>query len=198
LPTTHAAVVFDGRIFGMLLPRALPGRLPTPGCADRHVALQIEFNQSDGRGFRFVGARAPSISHRRQVARARPRACLRAERSRMILVAGIPDERPLALVIEALEASGADHRVLDQRRTAESDLTLEIADAARGGAIGGMLDVDGERYRSRRLPAIYLRLMDHRFLPGFADSPPTPNPGCTAAASMSCCTASPISHRLAC
>ena len=90
----------------------------------------------------------------------------------MILVAGIPDERPLALVIEALEASGADHRVLDQRRTAESDLTLEIADAACGGAIGGTFELMGESIRLEAITAIYLRLMDHRFLPGFADLPP--------------------------
>jgi len=89
----------------------------------------------------------------------------------MILVAGIPDERPLALVIEALEASGADHRVLDQRRTAESDLTLEIADAACGGAIGGTFELMGESIRLEAITAIYLRLMDHRFLPGFADLP---------------------------
>ena len=90
----------------------------------------------------------------------------------MILLAGIPDERPLALVIEALEASGADHRVLDQRRTAESDLTLEIADAACGGAIGGTFELMGESIRLEAITAIYLRLMDHRFLPGFADLPP--------------------------
>ena len=34
----------------------------------------------------------------------------------MILLAGIPDERPLALVAEALEAIGVDCRVFDQRR----------------------------------------------------------------------------------
>jgi hypothetical protein len=90
----------------------------------------------------------------------------------MILLAGVPDERPLALVIEALEASGADHRVLDQRRAAASDLTLEIADAARGGAIGGTLVLEGESIPLEAIAAIYLRLMDHRFLPGIAELPP--------------------------
>jgi len=52
----------------------------------------------------------------------------------MILVAGIPSERPLALVADALEASGADHRVLDQRRASAANLTLDIADADGGGA----------------------------------------------------------------
>ena len=62
----------------------------------------------------------------------------------MILLAGIADDSPLALVTEALEASGADHRVLDQRRVAAANLTLEIADAAAGGAMGGTLTLDGE------------------------------------------------------
>jgi hypothetical protein len=56
LPATHAALVFDGRTYGTLLPRAL-----LEGCR-RFAALtgaslmQIQFNQSAERGFRFVGA----------------------------------------------------------------------------------------------------------------------------------------------
>ena len=90
----------------------------------------------------------------------------------MILLAGIPDERPLALVIEALEGSGADHRVLDQRRATAADLTLEIGDAARGGAIGGTLALEGESISLDAITAIYLRLMDHRFVPGIEELPP--------------------------
>ena len=90
----------------------------------------------------------------------------------MILLAGIPDEAPLALVIDALEATGADYRVLDQRCATESDLSLEIADTAGGGAIGGALVVEGESISLDAIAAIYLRLMDHRFLPDLADLPP--------------------------
>jgi len=90
----------------------------------------------------------------------------------MILLAGIPDERPLALVIEALEASGADHRVFDQRRVSAADLTLEIADTPSGGAIGGTLVLDGEAVPLNAITAMFLRLMDDRFLPGIADLPP--------------------------
>lgn len=56
LPTTHAAVVFDGRIFGMLLPRALQEGCRRLAALTGASLLQIEFNQSGGRGLRFVGA----------------------------------------------------------------------------------------------------------------------------------------------
>ena len=90
----------------------------------------------------------------------------------MILLAGIPDESPLALVAEALEESGAHYRVFDQRRVDAAALTLEIAGADEGGAIGGTLVVDGESIPLAAIAAIYLRLMDDRFLPGIAELPP--------------------------
>ena len=90
----------------------------------------------------------------------------------MILVAGIADESPLALVIEALEASGAEHRVLDQRRVASANLQIEIADAAAGGAIGGTLTLGRESVPLSAINAMYLRLMDDVFLPGMAELPP--------------------------
>jgi hypothetical protein len=56
LPATHAALLFDGRTYGTLLPRKL-----LEGC--RRLAgftgaslLQIQFNQSPERGYRFVSA----------------------------------------------------------------------------------------------------------------------------------------------
>ncbi len=90
----------------------------------------------------------------------------------MILLAGIADESPLVLVTEALEASGAEHRLLDQRRVAAANLTLEIADAAAGGAIGGTMTLDGETIPLSAITAMYLRLMNHEFLPGMAGLPP--------------------------
>jgi len=89
----------------------------------------------------------------------------------MILVAGIPSERPLALVADALEASGADHRVLDQRRASAANLTLDIADADGGGAIAGTLLIDGESIPVDAITAIYLRLMDAAALPDIARLP---------------------------
>ena len=89
----------------------------------------------------------------------------------MILLAGIPSERPLALVAEALEASGADHRVFDQRRAGTANLALDVADADDGGAIAGALMMDGASIPLDSITAIYLRLMDDAALPGIAGSP---------------------------
>ena len=55
----------------------------------------------------------------------------------MILIAGISDETPVSQVIEALEGSGAEYRVFDQRGVAAVHMTLEIGDAAAGGARRG-------------------------------------------------------------
>jgi hypothetical protein len=90
----------------------------------------------------------------------------------MILLAGVPDESPLARVIDALDAIGANHRSFDQRRVAAADLTLEIADAAGGGAIGGTITLDGETIPLAGVTAIYLRVMDDQFLPGMDTLPP--------------------------
>lgn len=83
----------------------------------------------------------------------------------MILVAGIADETPVALVIEALEAIGANYRVFDQRRAAAADVTLEIADASGGGAISGALTIDSDVIPLAGIRGIYLRLMDDALLP---------------------------------
>jgi hypothetical protein len=90
----------------------------------------------------------------------------------MILLAGIAEESPLALVTEALEAMGADHRVFDQRRVAGANIALEIADAAGGGAIEGTLTFDDASIPLSAITAIYVRLMDDQFLPGIAALPP--------------------------
>ena len=118
----------------------------------------------------------------------------------MILLAGIAEESPLALVTEALEAMGAEHRVFDQRRVAAANLTLEIADATRGGAIGGTLTFDDESIRSERdqrdLSAARWMI---GFLPGIAGlAAAIRRRASTAAASTSSCCDSPISRRGAC
>jgi hypothetical protein len=89
----------------------------------------------------------------------------------MILLAGIPSERPLALVAEALEASGADHRVLDQRLAGVTNLALDIDDADGGGAVAGTLVIDGESIPVGAITAVYLRLMDDAALPHVSGSP---------------------------
>jgi hypothetical protein len=56
LRPTHAAVVFDGRMFGAVLPRALQDGCRRFAALTGVPLLQIEFNQSRERGFRFVNA----------------------------------------------------------------------------------------------------------------------------------------------
>lgn len=90
----------------------------------------------------------------------------------MILVAGIREEQPVAAVARALDAIGADHRVLDQRQAAAAGLEMTIGDADDGGAVDGALTLDGERIPLAALSAMYLRVMDDQLLPGIADLPP--------------------------
>jgi hypothetical protein len=90
----------------------------------------------------------------------------------MILVGGIADEGPTALVIEALETMGAHYRVFDQRRAASSAITLEIAGDANGGAISGALTIDGEPVALETVRGFFVRLMDDTLLPGIRELAP--------------------------
>ena len=56
LPTTHLAVVFDGRVFGTLLPRTLQDGCRRLAALIGTPLLQVAFNRSRERGFRFVSA----------------------------------------------------------------------------------------------------------------------------------------------
>jgi glutathione synthase/RimK-type ligase-like ATP-grasp enzyme len=89
----------------------------------------------------------------------------------MILVAGIPEESPVALVVDALDAIGANFRLFDQRLVAAADITLEIADSAGAGAIGGTLTLGAETIALSEVQALYLRVMDEQFLPAAAGLP---------------------------
>jgi hypothetical protein len=86
----------------------------------------------------------------------------------MILVAGIAEESPVALVVDALKEIGANHRLFDQRRTDDVAMTLEIADASGGGAIGGTLTLDGETIPLQEITGFYVRMMDDQLLPGIS------------------------------
>ena len=90
----------------------------------------------------------------------------------MILVAGIAQESPVSMVVDALEAIGADFRVFDQRRVATAGLTLKIADADGGGALGGNISLDGETIPLSDVTGLYLRAMDDQLLPGLSDLAP--------------------------
>jgi glutathione synthase/RimK-type ligase-like ATP-grasp enzyme len=85
----------------------------------------------------------------------------------MILLCGIPSESPLAMVAEALSATGADYRVLNQRQVADCALFWQI-DA---GLVDGALRLGAETLRLANIRAAYVRLMDDQLLPELADEP---------------------------
>jgi len=85
----------------------------------------------------------------------------------MILLCGIPSETPLRMVISRLEDMGAQFVLLNQRKFADCDIWLEIAD----GEVTGELRIGRDTYELEEFTAIYPRLMDDRFLPELAEEP---------------------------
>ena len=86
----------------------------------------------------------------------------------MILIAGIPDESPVALAIEAAETAGIAHVVLDQRDHLAIDLRLTLDPV---GGWQGYLDTPAGRIDLADIGGVYVRLMDERFLPDMVDLP---------------------------
>jgi hypothetical protein len=79
----------------------------------------------------------------------------------MILFGGIPSEPPLRWAIEAADAAGVDHVVLNQRRAEHAELTMRV----RHGQVTGCLSIDGRRLPLDAFTGVYLRLMDPCHLP---------------------------------
>ncbi len=79
----------------------------------------------------------------------------------MILLCGVPSERPLAMVRAELDALGAEYRLFNQRRVEQCRLSWQID----GGTVDGTLDLEGETHELSTIQAAYLRLMDDRLLP---------------------------------
>ncbi len=86
----------------------------------------------------------------------------------MILLCGVGNETPLAMVHEALVAGGADVVVFDQREWSTTELELELT----AGAVGGTLRTNGGAYDLADVTAIYPRMMDDQCLPDVADTDP--------------------------
>jgi glutathione synthase/RimK-type ligase-like ATP-grasp enzyme len=84
----------------------------------------------------------------------------------MILLCGIPSESPLAMVARALDALGADYRVLNQRKVADLDIAWQID----GAGIAGTLRLE-DTLRLTDIGAVYFRLMDDRILPELEGEP---------------------------
>ena len=85
----------------------------------------------------------------------------------MILLGGIPSERPLVLLTEALDAIGAPYRLFNQRRCAECAIAFGV-DAT---GVDGTLRLHGEDFDLHDIEAVYLRLMDDRCLPELDGEP---------------------------
>ncbi len=90
----------------------------------------------------------------------------------MILLCGIPSEGPLTMVAEALQAIDAPVLVLNQRLVASYGIEWTI-DAGR---VDGMLNLGCATYRLSEIEAVYVRLMDDRFLPELDGQPDTSPP----------------------
>jgi glutathione synthase/RimK-type ligase-like ATP-grasp enzyme len=85
----------------------------------------------------------------------------------MILLGGIPSERPLALLAEALDELGAEYRLFNQRRCADCAIALSVGD----DGVRGTLRLHDEAFDLRDITAVYSRLMDDRFLPELEGEP---------------------------
>jgi glutathione synthase/RimK-type ligase-like ATP-grasp enzyme len=81
----------------------------------------------------------------------------------VILLAGIPSEGPIRLAIEAAEAAGVEHVVLNQRQMHLGELTVEIGASGASGEIA----VAGRRLTLDEVDGVYARIMDIGSLPEF-------------------------------
>lgn len=79
----------------------------------------------------------------------------------MILLCGIPTERPLALVQHELEQLGAEFLWFNQRRFDETSMRMEIG---RDG-VRGTLRVNGATIALQDVRGVYTRLMEDQLLP---------------------------------
>jgi hypothetical protein len=87
----------------------------------------------------------------------------------MILLCGIPSEPPISLVASALNELHAFTVMLNQRQYADTGFEFVVS----GSAITGRLEIDNAEYRLEDFQAVYVRLMDDRFLPEVEKQPPT-------------------------
>jgi hypothetical protein len=86
----------------------------------------------------------------------------------MILLCGIPSEKPMRVVRERLEALGAPAVMFNQRQFASSEVVLEVS----GGGVTGEMRIGDKVYRLEEFQAVYTRLMDDRSLPELENEPP--------------------------
>ncbi len=75
----------------------------------------------------------------------------------MIAIAGYPDEAPVRLVTEALDAIGAAHITLDPHKASAIDLDVRIGGSGDGGAITGRLMTDDATIEIEHIKGVYFR-----------------------------------------
>ena len=85
----------------------------------------------------------------------------------MILLWGLPGDRPLAAVYHALKRLGADTLLLDQREVLHTEVELCV-----GATVGGTLRIRGQEIGLSSIGAVYLRPYDSRELPAIAGAGP--------------------------
>lgn len=85
----------------------------------------------------------------------------------MILLTGIPSERPLALVREQLDEIKAPYVLFNQRTFADAEMTFGIS----GGRAAGRLRLNGDSYALEDFTAVFTRMMDDRSLPELSGEP---------------------------
>jgi hypothetical protein len=73
----------------------------------------------------------------------------------LMLLWGLPDERPMRAVADALQQAGVEPVVLDQRRAGTMRVTLEI-----GAAVGGAITIGRRRIDLTSIDAAYARPYD--------------------------------------
>jgi len=79
----------------------------------------------------------------------------------MILVTGIPTEPPVQLVTEAAENAGIPYILFNQRYAHLYELSVNF----KGNTFTGVLQVNGQDYNLEEIAGVYVRMMDHNFLP---------------------------------
>ena len=79
----------------------------------------------------------------------------------IVLLCGIPSERPLAMVAAELEAMGQPYLVFNQRHFAGCELGFEVAD----GEVAGLLRMGAVALALPDVHGVYARLMDESALP---------------------------------
>lgn len=79
----------------------------------------------------------------------------------MILIAGLPKETPVRLVIEAAEEAGIPYLLFDQHQAHSYEFCLRCVD----NRISGWLQINGTDYAMDEIQGVYCRILDYQFLP---------------------------------